>query len=75
MQVFQTAGVPPKRGKIILAIIGWMRNNSVALTNIVTANNQGKDESPLEVRHFYKKSYWTTAFSGFVFLGYVRNVS
>src|SRR5262245_43335633 len=37
MQVFQTAGEPPKSGKIILAIIGWTQNNSAALTNIVPA--------------------------------------
>jgi hypothetical protein len=37
MQVFQTAGVPPRRGKIILAIMGWTRKSKVALTNKVKA--------------------------------------
>src|SRR5438874_10205314 len=41
MQVFHTAGVPPSLGRIILAIIGWTRNKSVALTNSVTAKRTG----------------------------------
>ena len=41
MHVFQTAGVPPNRGKIILAIIGSSRNINAALTNNVTANRKG----------------------------------
>src|SRR5262249_43395031 len=38
MHVFHTPGVPPKRGKIILAIIGWTGKSRVALTKSVTAN-------------------------------------
>jgi hypothetical protein len=43
MQVFQTAGVPPSFGKIIWAIMGWMRKREKALTNSVTANRSGTD--------------------------------
>src|SRR6266849_2372278 len=39
MQVFQTAGVPPSEGRIILAIIGSMRNSRPALTKSVMANS------------------------------------
>src|SRR5438094_9802860 len=46
MQVFQTAGVPPNFGRIILAIIGCTRNSSTALTNSVTANRTGKEHLP-----------------------------
>ena len=37
MQVFQTAGVPPSLGKIILPIIGWTKKRSEALENNVSA--------------------------------------
>jgi hypothetical protein len=42
MQMIQTAGEPPRMGRIILAIIGWTQNRSPALTNMVTANKTGK---------------------------------
>ena len=41
MQVFQTEGDPPRRGKIILAIIGWTQNSSEAETKSVRANSNG----------------------------------
>src|SRR5262245_2281937 len=41
MQVFQTAGVPPRRGRTIFPTIGWTRNRRVALTNRVTPNSFG----------------------------------
>jgi hypothetical protein len=41
MQVIHTAGVPPKRGKIILAIIGSIKNMSAALVNNVKAKRKG----------------------------------
>src|SRR5207302_11197189 len=47
MQVFQTAGVPPREGRIILAIMGWTRKSSVALTNRVMAKSNGKGVPPL----------------------------
>jgi len=34
--VFQTAGVPPSRGKTILANIGWSRKSNAELTKSVT---------------------------------------
>jgi hypothetical protein len=37
MQVFQTAGVPPKSGKSIFAIIGCTQNSKDALANNVNA--------------------------------------
>jgi hypothetical protein len=37
MQVLQTAGVPPSRGRIILPTIGCMANRSVAPANNVSA--------------------------------------
>src|SRR5437588_360564 len=46
MQVFQTAGVPPREGRIIFAIIGWTRKSSVALTKRVMANRNAKEGSP-----------------------------
>jgi hypothetical protein len=39
MQVFQTAGVPPRIGRIIFAIIGWTKNNDSELTKRVIANS------------------------------------
>ncbi len=39
MQVFQTWGVPPRRGKIILPIMGCRTKSKKALPNKVTANN------------------------------------
>jgi hypothetical protein len=41
MQVFQTEGEPPRRGRIILAIIGWTQKSSAADTRSVTANKSG----------------------------------
>ena len=38
MQVFHTAGVPPKSGVIILPAIGWTKNSKSALTKSVSAN-------------------------------------
>jgi len=35
--VFQTAGVPPRCGRVILPTMGWTRNSSVALTKSVAA--------------------------------------
>src|SRR5260370_28943992 len=37
MQVFQTAGVPPSNGRIILPISGWKKKKREALTNSVRA--------------------------------------
>jgi hypothetical protein len=42
MHVFQTAGDPPRRGRTILPIIGWMRNSRLALRKSVTAKSRGK---------------------------------
>jgi hypothetical protein len=41
MQVFHTAGVPPRSGRIIFPTMGWTRNSRVALTNIVRPNSFG----------------------------------
>src|SRR5438552_13229663 len=38
MQVFQTSGVPPRRGSIILPTSGCTMNSSVALRKSVRAN-------------------------------------
>jgi hypothetical protein len=46
MQVFQTAGVPPREGRIIFAIIGWTRKSSVALTKRVMPKRNAKEKSP-----------------------------
>src|SRR5262249_26782611 len=46
MQVFQTAGVPPSRGRIILAMIGWTRNRRVALTKSVSAKSSRTGTPP-----------------------------
>ena len=43
MHVFQTAGVPPSSGRIILPTIGWTRNKRVALTNSVRPKSIGTD--------------------------------
>src|SRR5262245_8875586 len=39
MHVFQTWGVPPRRGRTSLPIMGWTRNSKKALTNRVAAKN------------------------------------
>jgi hypothetical protein len=39
MQVFQTAGDPPRRGRIILAIIGSTMKTSAALEKTVAAKS------------------------------------
>src|SRR5882724_6447349 len=46
MQVFQTAGVPPNLGRIILAIIGCTRKSNVALRKSVVAKTSGKGTPP-----------------------------
>ena len=46
MQVFQTEGDPPSRGRIILAIIGWTQKSSEAETKSVRANRSGKAIPP-----------------------------
>src|SRR4030042_2426004 len=43
MQVFQTAGVPPRRGRIILAIISATRKSRPALRKSVRENRAGND--------------------------------
>src|SRR4030042_278400 len=43
MQVFQTAGVPPRRGRIILAIISSTRKSRPALRKSVRENRAGND--------------------------------
>jgi hypothetical protein len=40
--MIQTVGDPPRVGRIILAIIGWMQKRSPALTNMVVANRRGR---------------------------------
>jgi hypothetical protein len=50
MQVFQTAGDPPRKGRINFAINGWTKNKRVALRNNVTANRSGKKYPPKEGR-------------------------
>ena len=47
MQVFHTDGDPPRRGRIILAIIGWTQKSSEAETKSVRANRSGKAIPPL----------------------------
>ena len=42
MQVFQTAGVPPRYGSSILPIIGCTKNSSAALMKSVIANRGSK---------------------------------
>src|SRR5262249_30576652 len=42
MQVFQTAGVPPRCGRIILPIIGCTMNKRVALTKSEIAKYRSK---------------------------------
>jgi hypothetical protein len=43
--VFQTAGVPPRRGSSIFAIIGCTEKSNAALTNKVIANSAVSDPS------------------------------
>ena len=50
MHVFHTAGVPPRRGKIILPTIGCTKNKSPALMNKVNANKKSKQH--LEMTDF-----------------------
>src|SRR5919199_5305094 len=45
MQVIHVAGVPPNRGRTILANIGCTTNNSVELTNSVTEKSAGQPGS------------------------------
>src|SRR5438067_9910223 len=46
MQVFHTAGVPPSRGRTILANSGWIKNKRTELTNSVIAKKAGKGKPP-----------------------------
>jgi hypothetical protein len=46
MQVFHTAGVPPRRGKTIFPIIGWTRKRRAALKNNVAEKKSCKNELP-----------------------------
>src|SRR5262245_50580951 len=46
MQVFQTCGVPPSLGRIILPIIGCTKNSRKALTKRVPAKNSSKGLPP-----------------------------
>jgi len=50
MQVFHTAGVPPRSGRIIWAIMGWMRKSRNALTNSVAANSSGNGDTSQQAR-------------------------
>jgi hypothetical protein len=43
MHVFHTAGVPPRRGNSIFAIIGCTEKSNAALTNKVSANKSAAD--------------------------------
>src|SRR5437773_11352792 len=43
MQVFQTAGVPPRSGRSIFATIGWTRKTSAAPENAAVAKTSGSD--------------------------------
>jgi hypothetical protein len=46
MQVFQTAGVPPRRGSTMRANIGWTRKRRAELTNKVQAKKTAKALPP-----------------------------
>lgn len=50
MHVFQTPGVPPSRGRIILPIIGWTKNKSAALTKRVNAKRKSKEHLDVQTR-------------------------
>ena len=50
MQVFQTAGVPPSRGVIILPMMGWTIIKSVALVKSVIENRHRLVERAAECR-------------------------
>jgi hypothetical protein len=52
MQVFHTAGVPPRWGRIIFPTIGCTSNKRVALTNSVKAKNGSKRNLPGETVHY-----------------------
>src|SRR5262245_7497710 len=59
MQVFQTWGVPPSLGKIILPTIGWTRKSKNALTNSVIAKkSSGKGPPPGVKRGFRDSMPW-----------------
>ena len=45
MHVFQTDGLPPSRGRTILAIIGWTRNSIAAPVKIVMAKTGSTGET------------------------------
>jgi hypothetical protein len=46
MQVFHTAGVPPRSGKTIFATIGCTEKSNAALTNNVSPNKNVSELSP-----------------------------
>ncbi|HUS09219.1 MAG TPA: hypothetical protein VMZ30_02045 [Pyrinomonadaceae bacterium] len=49
MQVFHTAGVPPRTGKSIFATIGCTEKSKAALTNNAMPNNSVSDLSLGEI--------------------------
>ena len=71
MQVFQTSGVPPSSGRIILPIIGCTRKSSVALVNSVSAKtrsmfraNEDTKEPPRETACSVESREQTLAAAG-----------
>ena len=46
MHVFQTAGVPPKRGRIMAPNMSSMKNSKAALRNSVAEKSTGMSGSP-----------------------------
>src|SRR5262249_2711967 len=55
MHVFQTAGVPPKSGRIILPINGCTRNSSKALQKRVKAKKPSINAGKAGKRHLRRK--------------------
>src|SRR5438477_8500252 len=58
MQVFQTAGVPPRSGNTIFAIMGWTRKSSAALRNSVAEKNNCKYELPMRRGRSHRRNGW-----------------
>jgi len=52
MQVFQTAGDPPNKGRIILANIGSIQKSRVALTNKESANSNSTGKPPMVALYY-----------------------
>src|SRR6516164_5368228 len=52
MQVFHTAGVPPKSGSTILAIMGCIRKSRAELKNNVTEKKNCNEEPPARAYGF-----------------------